>query len=442
MEFGRGVGRADPGLRSRRLRDRNNAAARLVLAARLRGIHSDDARYEFNALWAPVLNRLACDRDRTIVLRDYHSPNLLYMPERDGAAHNTVGIIDYQDALVGHPAFDLVSLLQDARLDVAAEIEDRLYNRYVKLVGAREPGFDAATFRYAYAALGAQRNTKILGIFCAVVETRSEASLSAPHSAHMALSGAGSCASGPGRTGAVVRHAFSRSDARDCAVALIRRTTHPEVFLIDTAMILGAGLGTRMRPLTDMVPKPLVRLDGRALIDHALDRLQEAGITRVVVNVHYLADQLEAHLKGRKSPQILISDERGKLLDTGGGVVNALPLLGDKPFLIHNADTAWIEGIGGSSVAADRGMGRRADGQPDAAGAGGDEHRLRRTRRFQHGFLRHALAACGAAGGAVRVRGRIDRASKIIQRCAEGCVFFEQGVGQGHRGAAFVRHPA
>ncbi|MBY0225858.1 MAG: nucleotidyltransferase family protein [Hyphomicrobium sp.] len=113
-------------------------------------------------------------------------------------------------------------------------------------------------------------------------------------------------------------------------------------------MILGAGLGTRMRPLTDMVPKPLVRLGGRALIDHALDRLEEAGITRVVVNVHYLADQLEAHLKGRKSPQILISDERGKLLDTGGGVVNALPLIGDRPFLIHNADTAWIEGIGGS----------------------------------------------------------------------------------------------
>ncbi len=118
--------------------------------------------------------------------------------------------------------------------------------------------------------------------------------------------------------------------------------------MIDTAMILGAGLGTRMRPLTDLVPKPLVRLGGRALIDHALDRLQEAGITRVVVNVHYLADQMEAHLKGRKSPQILISDERGRLLDTGGGVVHALPLLGDRPFLIHNADTAWIEGIGGS----------------------------------------------------------------------------------------------
>ena len=118
--------------------------------------------------------------------------------------------------------------------------------------------------------------------------------------------------------------------------------------MIDTAMILGAGLGTRMRPLTDVVPKPLVRLNGKALIDHALDRLEAAGITRVVVNVHYRADQLEAHLKTRTSPRILISDERDELLDTGGGVVKALPLLGDKPFLIHNSDTAWIEGIGGS----------------------------------------------------------------------------------------------
>jgi MurNAc alpha-1-phosphate uridylyltransferase len=118
--------------------------------------------------------------------------------------------------------------------------------------------------------------------------------------------------------------------------------------VIDTAMILGAGLGTRMRPLTDLVPKPLVRLNGKALIDHALDRLEAAGITRVVVNVHYLADKLDAHLKSRRSPQILISDERGKLLDTGGGVVHALPLIGDQPFIIHNADTAWIEGIGGA----------------------------------------------------------------------------------------------
>ncbi len=115
---------------------------------------------------------------------------------------------------------------------------------------------------------------------------------------------------------------------------------------LDTAMILAAGLGTRMRPLTDTIPKPLVALNGRALIDHVLDRLAASGIKRAVVNVHHHADKLEAHLKTRKTPEIAISDERGVLLDTGGGVVRALPLIGNKPFLIHNSDSVWIEGLG------------------------------------------------------------------------------------------------
>jgi N-acetyl-alpha-D-muramate 1-phosphate uridylyltransferase len=116
--------------------------------------------------------------------------------------------------------------------------------------------------------------------------------------------------------------------------------------LPETAMVLAAGLGTRMRPLTDTIPKPLVRLNGRALIDHVLDRLAAAGIKRAVVNVHHHADKLEAHLKSRIHPEIAISDERGVLLDTGGGVVRALPQIGDAPFLIHNSDSVWIEGMG------------------------------------------------------------------------------------------------
>ena len=124
-----------------------------------------DVRAAFEAAWGPVIDRICADASLGICLRDYHSPNLLHMPERNGAAHNQVGIIDYQDALIGHPAFDLVSLLQDARLEVPADIEDRLYARYVAAVEAREMGFDAEAFRFAYAALGTQRNTKILGIF-------------------------------------------------------------------------------------------------------------------------------------------------------------------------------------------------------------------------------------------------------------------------------------
>jgi MurNAc alpha-1-phosphate uridylyltransferase len=113
------------------------------------------------------------------------------------------------------------------------------------------------------------------------------------------------------------------------------------------AMVLSAGLGTRMAPLNGgTLPKPLVRLGGKALIDHVLDRHEEAGIARAVVNVHHKADLIEAHVRGRRAPRIEISDERDRLLDTGGGVKRALPRLGAGPFLIHNSDSVWIEGIG------------------------------------------------------------------------------------------------
>lgn len=111
-------------------------------------------------------------------------------------------------------------------------------------------------------------------------------------------------------------------------------------------MVLAAGLGERMRPLTLTMPKPLVRLAGKPLIDHVLDRLADAGVKTAVVNVHYLPEQLEAHLASRRGrpPETLISDERGVLLDTGGGTSRALPLLGQGPFFIHNADSVWTEG--------------------------------------------------------------------------------------------------
>ena len=110
-------------------------------------------------------------------------------------------------------------------------------------------------------------------------------------------------------------------------------------------MVLAAGLGTRMRPLTDTLPKPLVPVAGKALLDHVLDRLADAGVETAVVNTHHKADLIENHLKGRTRPAIVISDERGELLDTGGGVVKALPLLGTEPFFHINSDTIWIEGV-------------------------------------------------------------------------------------------------
>lgn len=112
-----------------------------------------------------------------------------------------------------------------------------------------------------------------------------------------------------------------------------------------TAMVLAAGFGKRMRPLTDRMPKPLVKVAGKALLDHVLDRLAEAGVERAVVNVHHFAEQMIDHLASRTQPRIVISDERGLLLDTGGGVLKALPELGEAPFFHLNADTIWIDGV-------------------------------------------------------------------------------------------------
>jgi MurNAc alpha-1-phosphate uridylyltransferase len=122
--------------------------------------------------------------------------------------------------------------------------------------------------------------------------------------------------------------------------------TQPRRSLLpDSAMVLAAGLGTRMRPFNGQLPKPLVRVGGKALIDHVLDRLADAGVERAVVNVHHLADEIERHLQGRQRPRIVISDERHELLGTGGGVVKALGELGDKPFFHVNSDTIWIDGV-------------------------------------------------------------------------------------------------
>ncbi|NWK96499.1 mannose-1-phosphate guanylyltransferase [Sphingobium lactosutens] len=115
--------------------------------------------------------------------------------------------------------------------------------------------------------------------------------------------------------------------------------------MIDTAMLMAAGLGKRMRPLTATRPKPLVKVAGKPLMDHALDRLEAGGIRKVVVNVHYLADTVEAHLRARKGGmEFVISDERAKLLETGGGLIKAKPLLGDRPIVCANSDNLWIDG--------------------------------------------------------------------------------------------------
>ncbi|HET7257750.1 MAG TPA: nucleotidyltransferase family protein [Xanthobacteraceae bacterium] len=121
--------------------------------------------------------------------------------------------------------------------------------------------------------------------------------------------------------------------------------TAPVLTAPKRAMVLAAGLGTRMRAFNGRIPKPLVKVGGKALIDYVLDRLAEQGVECAVVNVHHLADQIERHLAQRQHPQIVISDERNELLGTGGGVVKALPKLGAEPFFHVNSDTIWIDGV-------------------------------------------------------------------------------------------------
>ncbi|MFN2100916.1 nucleotidyltransferase family protein [Altererythrobacter sp. MF3-039] len=111
----------------------------------------------------------------------------------------------------------------------------------------------------------------------------------------------------------------------------------------DTAMVMAAGLGKRMRPLTATQPKPMVRVAGKPLLDHALDKLADAGVAKAVINVHYLADAIEAHVAEREEPSVIISDERDQLLETGGGMVKALPHLPD-PFFCLNSDNVWLDG--------------------------------------------------------------------------------------------------
>ena len=146
--------------------------------------------------------------------------------------------------------------------------------------------------------------------------------------------------------------------------------------MIDRAMVLAAGLGKRMRPLTDTLPKPLVPVAGKALIDHVLDKLADAGVTQAVVNVHHKADQIEAHVKGRARPRIVISDERGELLDTGGGIVKALPRLGDGAVLSHELRYGVDRRRDAEPVAARRAVRRGTDGHPAAARLDRDQHRL------------------------------------------------------------------
>ena len=320
--------------------------------------------------------------------RDYHAENLIWLPERAGDAR--VGLIDFQDAVLAHPAYDLVSLLRDARRDVAPDLARAMTRRAVAALGAEEAGFAAAA-----ALTGAQRNLRILGIFARLarrdgkagylallprVWAHLQADLAHPALAPLARRLAGLPAPEPGLLAAL--RAPARADADPGAPDGRQRAggrrggdasgapsgpSGPEGLPRGgqpgpgalprggaeeaegagrrgpaggggprAAMVFAAGFGTRMGTLTRDRPKPLIEVAGRPLIDHALALVAAAGM-RAVVNTHYHAGLLAAHLAGR---DLAIAHEP-EILDTGGGLRAALPLLGPGPVATLNSDAAW-----------------------------------------------------------------------------------------------------
>lgn len=302
------------------------------MPAILGGPVSSEDRREFQALWAKVTN-LTAQAKPVLVLRDYHADNLMWLPSRQGIAQ--VGLLDYQDAVRGHPAYDLVSLLEDARRDVPPVLAERMLARYIAATGATPD-----TFRCDYAILGAQRNTKIIGIFSRLYARDGKTvyldliprvwGLLERDLAHPAL-----------------KDIKAWFDARiPAAVRRVPPQTSALKPLPKYAMVLAAGLGQRMRPLTNTTPKPLIKVAGRPMLDRILDHLAAAGVDHVVVNAHHLADQVMEHIAARNGqlPAVTLSDERDLLLDSGGGVVKALPQLGGKPFFVLNGDMLYADG--------------------------------------------------------------------------------------------------
>ena len=376
----------------------------------------------------------AIETPPTWVLRDFHSPNLLWLPDREDIAR--IGILDFQDALIGPAAYDVASLLQDARVDVPEADGDHLARPLCPRARGLQSRIQDRRFRAALRHHGGPARHQDPRDLRAARPARRQAAIFTSHAADMELPAARARPSRPCAAQGLVQSPRPQTDiALDPAMTDSRHPASPR-----RAMVLAAGLGTRMRAFNGgALPKPLVKVGGKALIDHVLDRLAAADVAEAVVNVHHLADTLETHLAARQRPAIVISDERAQLLNTGGGIANALPLLGEAPFYLINSDTIWIDSVKPNLVAPGRGIPRRGHGRAAAAGADRDQHRLWRTRRFRDDAGRPPDPARRTRGGAVRLcRGR-DPVAAIVCRRAARAVLAHHPVRPGYRGRAALR---
>ncbi|MCC3860270.1 phosphotransferase [Pseudemcibacter aquimaris] len=282
----------------------------------------ESKRAGFLNLWKDVLGNLDHSNE-CLVLRDYHAENLLDLDNGD------VGQLDFQDAVIGHSAYDLVSLLQDARRDVDPATEQEMIEYFADALNR-----DLDDFKRDYAILGAQRNLKIIGIFARLT-------LRDGKDHYLSLEP---------RVWGLLERCLEHPILSKIKNWLDQETPDkrheplaPIPLMPNKAMILAAGLGTRMRPLTDHMPKVLIQVAGKEMLGSTLDALANAGIKKAVINKHHHAGQIDEFIENRKDwrPVVSFSDETDELLDSGGGVKKALSDLGNEPFYIFNSDMIW-----------------------------------------------------------------------------------------------------
>lgn len=328
-----------------------------------------EQRESFLAAWRAVLPKRHAMPD-SLVLFDYHVDNLMLLPGRTGVA--ACGLLDFQDALIAPRPFDLVSLLEDVRRDVRPDLVAAMRERYL----AAFPTLDRAAFDSSYAVIGAQRNTRILGTFTRLLLRDGKAGYLAfmPRAWKLVTGDLAHPALTPVRDwfdrhippaqrrppvldqtllARVARLALRPAQKERLAELVTAATAVPtgngataaraDISVPGRAMVLAAGLGTRLRPLTDTVPKPMVRVAGKPMIDTVIDRLAAIGVEEIVVNTHHLAEVIESHLGQRRRPRILFSRE-DQILETGGGIKKALPLLGARSFYVVNGKIIWLNG--------------------------------------------------------------------------------------------------
>ena len=333
-------------------------------------------RESYLSAWREVLPKRRSAPD-TLVLFDFHVDNLMLLSGRSSIT--ACGLLDFQDAVIGPRAFDLVALLQDVRRDVSRDLIMDLRRRYLEAL----PDLSAEAFDISYAVIGAQRNTRILGTFTRLLLRDGKQGYLGfiPRTWRLVEGDLAHPALAPVRAWFDARIPSARRRPPELSQELVRRagligelkgpqierlianvTQHavgsaaaasvapticiasqPNEKIPRRAMVLAAGFGTRLKPITETTPKPMVMVAGRPMIDTVIDRLAAVGVQDVVVNTHHLAEVIESHLRKRTTPRIRFSREE-EILETGGGIANALPLLGADPFYVVNGKIIWLNG--------------------------------------------------------------------------------------------------